>query len=234
MRLDPERFHRILCITRWDPTDPVRRPEIGEFKQEIEDAGVELILIEREKKTDVAALRPLWKRLRSGDVDVIHSHKHGWNVWGAALGRAARVPVGGAHEHAWSFEGQPVRKLIDRELIARGSDALIAVSRHDRERMIEIERIPPEDVLMLPNGIPSEQLRASGDLRAELGIGVDDPVVGAVAVLRQEKALELLVRAAGILADEFPRLRVIVAGEGPERARLEALIAELGLGDVVR
>jgi glycosyltransferase involved in cell wall biosynthesis len=234
MRLDPDRFERTLCITRWDPTDPVRKPEIGEFRAQLEDSGVELMLIERYSKRDVAALRPLWERLRSGRVDVLHAHKHGSNVWGTALGRAARVPVVIAHEHAWSFEGQPVRKLLDRELIARGSDVLIAVSRHDRERMIEIERIPPDDVLMLPNGIPSEQLQASGDLREELGIAAGDPVVGAVAVLRQEKALELLVRAAAILAKEFPALRVIVAGEGPERAKLEALIAELDLGRVVQ
>jgi glycosyltransferase involved in cell wall biosynthesis/CelD/BcsL family acetyltransferase involved in cellulose biosynthesis len=234
MRLDPERFERTLCITRWDPTDPVRKPEIGEFKDELEESGVELILIERDSKLDVAALRPLWQRLRSGTVDVLHAHKHGSNVWGTALGRAARVPVVIAHEHAWSFEGQPVRKLLDRELIARGSDVLIAVSRHDRERMIDIERIPPDGVLMLPNGIPSEQLQAAGDLRGELGIGAEDPVVGAVAVLREEKALDLLVRAARVLVDEFPRLRVIVAGEGPLRAPLEELIDELGLHDVVQ
>src|SRR3954464_10093505 len=120
MRLAPARFERTLCITRGDPTDPVRKPEIGEFREQLEDAGVELMLIERYSKRDVAAPRPLWERLRSGRGDVLHAHKHGSNVWGTALGRAARVPVVIAHEHAWSFEGQPVRKLLDRELIARG------------------------------------------------------------------------------------------------------------------
>src|SRR3954454_15644308 len=177
MRLDPERFERTLCITRWDPTDPVRKPEIGEFRAQLEESGVELILIERDSKLDVAALRPLWQRLRSGTVDVLHAHKHGANVWGTALGRAAGVPVVIAHEHTWSFEGQPVRRLLDRELIARGSDAFIAVSRRDRERMIEVERIPPRDVLFVPNGIPGAEMESDRDLRADLGIEPVDPVI---------------------------------------------------------
>jgi glycosyltransferase involved in cell wall biosynthesis len=58
-------------------------------------------------------------------------------------------------------------------------------------------------------------------------------VIGAVAVLRPQKALHLLVRAAAELAGEHPGLRVLIAGDGPEREALEALIAELGLGETV-
>jgi glycosyltransferase involved in cell wall biosynthesis len=233
MRLDPDRFERTLCVTRWEPGDEIDRPAVAQFKAELEAAGVELILIERQRKTDLAAMRPLWERLRSGKIDVIHAHKHGSNVWATALGRAARVPVVIAHEHTWSFEGQPLRRLIDRELIARGSDAFIAVSRRDRQRMVEVERIAPRDVLFLPNGIPGDELDATHDLREELGIEPGDPVIGTVAVLRPQKALDVLVRAAALLAGEFPRLRVLVAGDGPERDRLEALVDELGVGEVV-
>ena len=100
--------------------------------------------------------------------------------------------------------------------------------------MVEVERIDPAKLIVLPNGIPSRTSGASnGVLREELGLSPDDRVIGSVAVLRPQKALDVLVRAARKLVDEFPRLHLVIAGEGPERERLEPLIAELGLGSHV-
>jgi glycosyltransferase involved in cell wall biosynthesis len=50
-----------------------------------------------------------------------------------------------------------------------------------------------------------------------------------VAVLRPQKALHVLIEAAAELVGEHPALRVLVAGEGSERERLEAEIRERGL-----
>jgi glycosyltransferase involved in cell wall biosynthesis len=55
-----------------------------------------------------------------------------------------------------------------------------------------------------------------------------------VAVLRAQKGLDVLVRAVAEAARELPALRVAIAGEGPERERLEALAAELGVADRVQ
>jgi glycosyltransferase involved in cell wall biosynthesis/CelD/BcsL family acetyltransferase involved in cellulose biosynthesis len=233
MRLDPSRFHRTLCVSRWVPSW-AERPGVARALEELRAADVDLLLIERSSKTAVWSWRPLWKRMRSGHVDVLHAHKFGSNVWGTALGRLARVPAVVAHEHTWSFEGQPLRRLVDRELVARGSDVFIAVSNEDQRRMVEVERIDPSNLMVLPNGIPARAASGSaGALRDELGLAPDDPLIGTVAVLRPQKALDVLVRAARKLVDEFPRLHVAIAGEGPERERLEPLIAELGLGEHV-
>ena len=58
-------------------------------------------------------------------------------------------------------------------------------------------------------------------------------MIGTACTLRPEKALDVLIRAAAALLDDFADLRVLIAGDGPDRARVEALIAELGLGEVV-
>jgi glycosyltransferase involved in cell wall biosynthesis len=138
-----------------------------------------------------------------------------------------------AHEHTWSFEGKPWRRIGDREVIARGSSAFIAVSREDRRRMIEIEKIDPDDVMFIPNGIPAPPPPTGADVRAELGIAADAPAIGTVSVLRPQKALDVLLRATRILVDEFPALRVLIAGEGDRRFALEDLTKELKLEDNV-
>jgi glycosyltransferase involved in cell wall biosynthesis len=149
------------------------------------------------------------------------------------FGRLMRVPVVVAHEHSWSFARNLPRYTVDRELIGRGADVLVAVSHEDRARMIELEGIPSWKVRVIPNRITA--LPPPGvDLRAELGLPEAAPVIGTLTVLRPEKALDVLVEAAALLSPEFPDLTVLIAGTGPEEQRLRSLIRERGLEGTVR
>lgn len=226
-RLDQKRFEPILCASRRTSGE-----EAARLQAELEAEGVRVLRLDRSSTADILAWRALAALLRRERVDVLHAHKFGSNLWGTSLGRMARVPVVIAHEHTWSFRGKPVRRLLDRHLIGRWADAFIAVSREDRRRMIALEGIAAERVIVIPNGIGPRRGGRTG-LRAEIGAGAEDPVVGAVAVLRPQKALHVLIEASSILARDHPRLRVVIAGEGEERERLESLIRELGLGETV-
>jgi glycosyltransferase involved in cell wall biosynthesis len=167
-------------------------------------------------------------------VHVLHAHKFGSNVWGTLMGRMARVPVVLAHEHSWSYEGQPLRRVLDRQVVARGADRLIAISREDQRRMVEVERIPPERTMFVPIGLPPLSQPTESDVRAQLGIGREAPVIGAVALLRPQKALHVLLQAVAVLAREWPDIQLLLVGEGPEREMLERLARDLGLEQTVR
>ena len=177
---------------------------------------------------------PLLTFLRRERVDILHAHKFGSNAWGAILGRLARVPVIVAHEHGSDTAGRPLRRFIDRNIIGRGADLVIAVSEADRHRLLDQEGLRPDKVRVIPNGVPSLSPQGT-DLRAELRIRSDAPVVVTVAVVRPEKALGNLIQAAAILASEFHALRVLVVGTGPPLLveGLERLVRELRLGEVV-
>ena len=229
--LDPERFDRHLCVTRWDPVGDAGPGTDAELEL-LREAGVGFIGLPRSSKLDLGAWRPLVELLRRERVDVIHAHMFGANVTGVVLGRLARVPVVVAHEQTWSYEGRPLRRLIDRELIARFSDAFIAVSSEDRRRMIEVEGISPDDIVLVPNTVPESEPPSGRDVRGELGIPDGAPVVGLVAMLRPQKAVEVLVDATAILHDRFPEIRVLLVGESQSnRPVIERRIAERGVGD---
>ncbi len=240
--LDKDRFDVTFCVTRWGQEDP-DDPAVVTILEEFERTGVRFMPLHRRGRMDgQAALwggraaiwqwRPVFSALRNWPVDVLHAHMFGSNVWGATLGTLARTPVVVAHEQTWSFEGQPLRKLLDRQVIARGSDAFVAVSSEDRRRMIEIEGIPADHVEMIPNAIPTLP-EPSADVRAELGLADDDRVVGTICELRPQKALEVLVRSVAILASTVERFKVVIAGDGTEAESIRTLIAELGLQDVI-
>lgn len=217
--LDRDRFESLICSTR--PSDP-RHLETARAE------GVEVLELGRRSKVDVWRWRPFVRLLRSGRIDVVHAHKFGSNLWAAVLRPRSRFPVLLAHEHSWSYEGA-FRRLVDRELIGRRADAIVAVSPTDRTRMIELERIPAEKVVFIPNGIPERPVGDGTRVRQDLGLEVSDPVVGTVCGLRPEKELETTLRALGRLAPRRPRLRFVVVGDGPERGRLERLARELGV-----
>jgi glycosyltransferase involved in cell wall biosynthesis len=224
LHLDPERYRRTLCITRTVDAD-----EEARAKAELEQAGATLLMLRRRQRTDdLRAWRHLSQYLRRERVDVLHAHMFGSNVWASVLRAVRPGMVTIAHEHTWSYEGEPLRRLLDRYLISRRCDRFVAVSRLDRQRMIEVERIDPKRIVVVPVGIPD--LRPTGhDVRAELGIPPDAPVVTSVAYLRAQKALEVLVEAASELHRKHPTLRVVIVGEGPERGNLEKLIESRGL-----
>jgi glycosyltransferase involved in cell wall biosynthesis len=222
LSLDPDRFESIICSTR---------PSARHHVKAARAAGVEVLELGRRSKIDVWRWRPLWRLLRSGRVDVLHAHKYGSNLWAALLKPRGRLPVLLAHEHSWSYEGT-LRRVVDRELIARRADAVVAVSQTDRLRMVELERIPPEKVAFVPNGIPDRPLGDGERVRRELGLAASDSVVGTVCGLRPEKEVETALRALGRLAPHRPGLRFVVVGDGPERARLERLADELGVSTV--
>jgi glycosyltransferase involved in cell wall biosynthesis len=215
MRLDPARFERALVSTR---------PSSGFLADEVRAAGVELLALDRRGPLDLREWRRLHRFLR-GRFDVLHAHKFGSNVWGTLLGRLAGVPVVIAHEHSWSYEGGRLRRLLDRELVGRGADVFLAVSREDRRRMVEVEGVPAAKARYLAIGIPELPPPAGRDLRAELGIPAGAPVAGTACALRPEKALDVLLRAAV----ELPELHVVIAGRGEEEPRLRRLAHEPGL-----
>ena len=224
MKLDPARFESVLCASR-QTDEPL-------LDRELEEAGIGVLALGRRSTLDLLAWRPLVSLLRDG-VDVVHTHMFGSNVWGTVLGRLSGVPVVVAHEHTWSFQGRPVRRFLDRELVARWADVFVAVSGEDRRKMIEVEGVDPAKIRLIPNGIPSPANGAGADVRTELGIEPGAPVLGVVCELRAQKALEVLFEAAALLLVEFPTLTVLVAGDGPERARLEEGARRLGVADTV-
>ncbi len=89
-------------------------------------------------------------------------------------------------------------------------------------------RLPPDGpaVEVIRTGLAPLPGGDGAALRAECGIPGDAPVVGAVARLAGQKRLDRLLQAARALPAST---HVVVAGDGPERPALEALVRELGL-----
>src|SRR3954465_10368312 len=148
VELDAKRFERMLFLSR-PPGDRAGERIVADLRRR----GVEVRFLKRRFKYDPLAWWPLFRALRRERIDVLHAHAFGQNAWGSLLGRFAGVPVVIAHEHNRAFTKHALRAVLDRDLIARWADAVIVVSEEARRMMIEVEGIPPERLVLLPNGV---------------------------------------------------------------------------------
>ncbi len=171
--------------------------------------------------------------MRAQHFDVLHTHMFGSNVWGSVIGSALRVPVIIAHEHTWSYEGQPMRRLMDGLVIGRLATRFVAVSSRDAERMVALEHVPPEKVVMIPTAYVPRPGSVESDLRSELGLDPGTPLLATIAVFRPQKALSVLLDAFAEIVRAVPDAHLVLAGDGVLRAELEAQTGRLELTERV-
>jgi glycosyltransferase involved in cell wall biosynthesis len=111
------------------------------------------------------------------------------------------------------------------------------LGRQLADRVVRI----PERIVVVRNGVATEMLRpasAADTLRADLGLEPDARVIGTVGRFDPIKAYDVLLDAFRLLRvswlSDSPQPVLVLAGDGPERERLESLARDLGIGDSVR
>lgn len=131
----------------------------------------------------------------------------------------------------------PVRgSLGSRLLYADPADAILAISVGVREALLR-SGVPADLIHVVPSGIDLQPYEAPCDraaLRARLGVPADSVLVLQVAALAPHKSQTDLLKAAALLRDRVPSVRIWIAGEGPLRDSLERERASLRLDDSVR
>lgn len=128
------------------------------------------------------------------------------------------------------------RRIWMRRAAFGAATDVVVISRNLERIARELWKVRGERLHYIANGIETErftQRDGNAALRAQLGFPADALVVGAVGHLRPEKNLGRLFAAAALAAREVD-LRVLVLGDGPERAALEALAARPELAGRVR
>jgi len=108
-------------------------------------------------------------------------------------------------------------------------DYLVGNTRGIVNWILQQNKWPADRVKYLPNFVEdfSEEEPVP---RASLGVPEDAGLILALGRLHADKGFDILIRAVALL----PEVYCIIAGEGPERARLEALIAELRVAERVK
>lgn len=169
--------------------------------------------------------------LASVRPDLVHTHLGYADLLGGLAARSLGIPsVSTIHVMEWAGALRERAKerlmfLARRHCAAR----VITVSEAARRAYLATGWDSADHVATVHNGIRDGAPQGSGRrLRLEFGLSEDDVVAAMITVLRPGKGHDVAARAIRELRDDYPNLKLLVLGDGPDRAEIEGQLAIAG------
>ena len=214
---------------------------LGRIGKEIAAAGIRVesfgMAAKAKPHQTIVAVWKLRRFLEREKIDLVQSLLYRANFIAAAAVKLAGRQVALA-------TGQRSLKPAGRSLDAflqtwtRGwADKVVAVSQAVADELAATEKIATGLVVVIQNGIDLSRFRVGEAeeksrrqaARQTWGVGDQDLVVGAVGRLHGPKGLKHLIHAFALARSENRRLKLVIAGDGPEREDLEKLAKDRSL-----
>lgn len=212
-------------------------PGFALLRQRAEMRRCPLIAIPDRGPADLRVVRRLLAVCRQLRVAIWHGHDYKSNLIGLLL-RPLHPMTLVTTAHGWVTHTRrtPLYYVVDRWCVRR-YDHVVTVSP-DLDDVVAALGVPPARRTLIPNGVDPRRFRrrvepAAAPLRAQRAVAPGRRIVGAVGRLSGEKRFDDLIRAAHALLHDGHDLELWIAGEGPARVELQALIDGLGVADRV-
>ena len=190
-------------------------------------AETDIIAIPDRGPIDWRSIRELLRLCRRHRVAIWHGHDYKSNVIGLMLRRLQRMRlVTTAHGWGAIIGRVPTYNRIDMAVLPY-YERVICVSRDIADRC-HAANVPNERITIIENAIDLEQYQPDDSplaARATFGVPAERFLIGAAGRLSPEKGFDRLITAVARLRDQDHNVGLVIAGDGPERPRLEALIA---------
>ncbi|HVW69851.1 MAG TPA: glycosyltransferase [Steroidobacteraceae bacterium] len=213
--------------------------EPGAWAERLRTAGIAVYGMWRQPGFDPGLPLRLARAFRESGVRIVHAHQ--CTAWFyAALARLSySAPRLLLEEHGRFYPEveNKARAAVNRLLIRRLTHRFIAVSEDIRQRLVRYEGLDASQIEVIYNGVtpsppltPQERVR----LRAQLGFGPEDFVVGTVGRFDPIKNLPMLVSSLRQSLAGTPRVHGLLVGDGPVMGEVRQLLAGAGLESRVR
>jgi glycosyltransferase involved in cell wall biosynthesis len=212
--------------------------ERGTLGEELQQEGFTVEVIARRPGLDLRSTWRLGRWLRRERVDVLHAHQYTPFFYAiTARWPWSRPPILFT-EHGRHQPDYPRRKRIwFNGLMIRKRDHVVAVGEAVRQALIVNEGIADKRIEVVYNGIDADRFAGRpgdrGEVRRELGLETDEPLILQVARLDYLKDHATAVRSMKRVIQEKPTARLLLVGEGPEEQLIRAHVEQLGLGSAV-
>jgi len=208
----------------------------GEWAADLRHEGIDVVALRRQPGFRPSVGRRIAALAAERQVDLLHCHQYSPFVYGWIASQFNRRLKVVYTEHGRLSDAPPSwkRQLVN-PLLSHVNGEMVAVSHELRDYMLA-SRFTARRVGVIHNGIePGPTPSPSDRLRARRALGIDDKafVVMAVARLDPVKDFPTLIDAFATVRDAVPHARLVIVGDGPERARLDACAADARVAGAV-
>ncbi len=225
--------HVVICLEGY-----------GALRDQIEPDDVMCVVLGKKPGKDWGCYFRLWRILRKLRPDLVHTYNIG------ALDMALVARLAGVRHVVHAERGRDAAdprgenrkyRLLRRWLLPL-IDRYLPVSRDLQNWLIEKVGIPSSRIVCIPNGIDVASFATASKSGVRPLLGSFAPpgtlLIGTVGRLDAVKDQPGLITAFCHLCEALPgereRLRLVLVGEGPQRAVLESRIAGTGLSAQIR
>lgn len=227
-------------------TGPAVGPE-GELVERARRNGVQLEMVPAMRRAinpfrDVASYAALKRILKKERPEIVHTHSSKAGILGRAAAKAVGVPIVVHTIHGLPFHPYQ-NMLVNRtyaalERNAAGySDAIITVCDAMAEKAAAAGVAPRDKFTTIYSGMEVETFLDAKDqreeVRGDLCIAADAPVVGKVARLFDLKGHKYFIEAMPAVLKEFPETRFLFVGDGVLRDALVEQAGRLGVREAI-
>lgn len=154
------------------------------------------------------------------EIDVINSHQPIPNMYAKKLSRKMKIPFVTTSHNVYS------RSIMNRTYVS--GDYVVAVSEKVLNNSVSLFGVPRNRIVCIRNGINLKRLVIDNPVRFK-----DKFVIGTVAGLRKQKALDKLIESFAKFKIHYDDSLLIICGEGEKKFELQELVAKLGMQESV-
>lgn len=216
-------------------------PQDSHFFDEIAKEGVTIFPLQIDRNPlrlkNIIGFFRLWKIIRETGCTIVHTHTSVGGIIGRLAARLNRTPLILWTIHGWAFDypygGSTRRKffLMIEKYMDRFTDHYVAISENMKEVGVKAGITDNGKTDVIHHGIELKEYSMQL-IRNGMGIKNDgDIIIGTAGRLEPQKAVDALIRAVGLVKDRYPRIKLLIVGDGPLRGNLESLAGTLGMGD---
>lgn len=215
-------------------------PNDGDYYAWFQEAGAKMINL-RLKPYSFSALLKLNKLVKEQKYQLVHSHGKGAGMYARPL-KVLNPSIKVVH----TFHGiyvEAYKPLFRRvyctieHMLKHWTDIFLCVSESEKEESLRLKFVFPERVRVICNGVNPNLFRnIEIDRRKylkEWGFPEEAFVIGCVARLERMKGHPCLIQAFAQVQRKYPKSRLLLVGDGPDRVLAEQEVKSLGLEDKV-
>jgi glycosyltransferase involved in cell wall biosynthesis len=205
--------------------------------------GLTVIPVQKVGLVNRPAVKTLVEMFQSGRLDIVHANNGRTMLASALAVRKARTGRFVATQHFLDPEhvGHTGPKAAifhaAHRWVSRHMAHCIAISEAVRDGVLRRGEASEQKVTTILNGIrplDPHKLSSPQQIRAELGIDCETPLIVCAARLEREKDVRSLIAAMTEVKAAFPNVRCVIAGQGAQQEMLTAQIAEARLQGTVQ
>ena len=205
------------------------------FIREAQKLSLKTEAIYMKSSFDPCGIFRLAALIKKRRIKIIHTHGYKEDIIGFIVAKATGIKKV-AMVHGWTGHTFRVKiyELLDK-FILRFFDKIIIVTESLKDKLLKIG-ISGKKIITIHNAVDLNKYSYNTDgekVKTEFNIDASEKIVGTIGRLSKEKGHKYLLKTAKEVVKQYPNIKFIIVGDGPERENLVKMSKELRIQDKV-